>query len=103
MARIHVAKKSDFPAGTMRMVKPEGHDEILIANVDGNFYAMRGKCHHEGGPLWEGQLDRNTVTCPWHGAQWDVTTGKLIEFPLDLDPEPTYKVAVEGDDVYVEA
>jgi nitrite reductase/ring-hydroxylating ferredoxin subunit len=42
------------------------------------------------------------ITCPWHGAQWDVTTGKLVEFPLPLDDERKYKATVEGGDVFIE-
>jgi nitrite reductase/ring-hydroxylating ferredoxin subunit len=63
---------------------------------------MRGLCHHQGGPLAEGELEGNIITCPWHGAKWDVTTGKLSEFAIELDDEPTYKVVEEGDELFIE-
>ena len=74
----------------------------MLANVGGTIYAMRGVCNHAGGPLAEGTLEGEIITCPWHGSKWDVKTGKCTEFAIDLDPEPVYKVTVEGDDIYIE-
>lgn len=102
MGKILVGKQSELAPGTMKKVTAEGMDEIVVANVGGKFYAMRGLCNHQGGPLAEGTLEGNVITCPWHGSTWDVTTGKLIEFALPLDDEPTYKILLEGDDLYVE-
>ncbi len=102
MARISVGKAADLKPGAMKKVEVPGMDDIVVANVEGKFYAMRGICNHQGGPLSEGELDSNIITCPWHGAQWDVTTGKLSEFPLELEDEPVYKVVVEGDDVFID-
>ena len=48
---------------------------VAIFNVAGKFYALDGICPHQGGPLGQGQLQGPTVTCPWHGWQFDVTTG----------------------------
>lgn len=101
MAKILIGKQSDFKPG-LNKVTVEGHDEIVLANIDGKFYAMRGLCNHQGGPLSEGELEGNVITCPWHGSRWDVTTGKLVEFPVELDDEPTYKVIVEGDQLFLE-
>ena len=42
------------------------------------------------------------ITCPWHGAKWDIKTGKNTEFMIDLDQEPVYEVSIDGDDIYVE-
>ncbi|MDE1856668.1 MAG: non-heme iron oxygenase ferredoxin subunit [Candidatus Micrarchaeota archaeon] len=102
MAKVQVCKVSELPPGRMRGIEVNGK-AIAVANVEGKFYAINGTCHHEGGPLAEGELEGKIITCPWHGAQWDVTTGKLEWFQLPLDPEPTFKTSVEGDTVYVEA
>ena len=102
MTKLKIAKLSQLPVGSMKQVKVEGKDDVAVANVNGKIYAMRGICNHEGGPLGEGEFDGKIVTCPWHGSKWDITTGKLVEFPIELDPEPTYKVTVEGDDIYIE-
>jgi nitrite reductase/ring-hydroxylating ferredoxin subunit len=102
MGKILVGKASELAPGSMKKVEIEGKDEILVANVGGKFYAMRGLCNHAGGPLAEGEIDGNTVTCPWHGSKWDLTTGKCTEFAIELDDEPVYKTLVEGDELFVE-
>ncbi len=102
MAKVLVCKQSELSPGAMRKVEIAGQDEIVVANVDGKFYAMRGLCHHQGGPLAEGELNGKVITCPWHGAQWDITTGNLVEFAIDLDPEPTYPLTIEGGDIFIE-
>jgi nitrite reductase/ring-hydroxylating ferredoxin subunit len=103
MGKILVCKVSEIAPGTMREVKASDGRSITVANANGTFYAMGGECNHAGGPLHEGSLEGNIVTCPWHGAKWDIATGKNVEFAMDLDPEQTYKVAIEGDNVYIDA
>jgi len=77
-------------------------ERILVANVAGQFYAMRAKCNHMGGLLDKGTLVDNVVTCPLHGSKWDVKTGALVHFARLLPPEPVYRVLVQGDQVSVE-
>lgn len=101
MPRLEVCKVSDLPPGQMKGIG-EGKGKILVANVDGKFHAMRAICNHQGGPLDEGPFLGKEVTCPWHGSVWDVTTGKCTWFNEPLADEPTYKVVVEGDTVFVE-
>ncbi len=101
MTRVSVGKVADIPQG--KMVGGElGDEKILVANVNGSFYAIRSTCNHAGGPLHQGKLEGKIVTCPWHGSQWDVTTGSLVWFQRPLPHEPVYKVLVEGDEVFVE-
>jgi nitrite reductase/ring-hydroxylating ferredoxin subunit len=101
MARVVIGKKADIPNGKMVHVEAGGKD-ILVANYDGNFYAMTDICTHAGANLHEGELDGNVLTCPWHGAKWDVTSGKCVAFPAKLRDEETFKVTVDGDTVYLE-
>jgi nitrite reductase/ring-hydroxylating ferredoxin subunit len=101
MTRTLVGKVADIPLGAMTSSKID-EENILVANVDGKFYAMRSTCNHMGGPLHKGKLEGKVVTCPWHGSKWDVTTGNLVWFPRQLPPEPVYKVMVEGDEIFVE-
>ena len=96
-----VARVEDVPAGKMIGADIEG-ERILVANVAGELFAMRATCNHRGGPLDEGTLEGNVVTCPLHGSKWDVKTGALIEFVRPLPPEQTFKVTVDGDDILVE-
>jgi nitrite reductase/ring-hydroxylating ferredoxin subunit len=72
-----------------------------VFNVAGRFCATQAKCTHRGGPLNEGKLDGSTVTCPWHGAQFNVCTGAVLRGPA-TEPVKTYRVIVEGEIARVE-
>ena len=102
MGKILAGKVSDITSGKMIMVSTDGKD-ILVTNVDGNYYAMDDTCTHAGASLSEGSLDGSTVTCPWHGSTWDCKTGKMIAFGVQLNDLSSYKVTVESDEVFVEA
>jgi len=97
-----VAKLEDVPPGKM-VGADVGDERILVANVDGELFAMRAKCNHMGGPLDRGTLEKSVVTCPLHGSKWDVKTGALVQFTRPLPPEPTYQVHVERGQISVEA
>ena len=101
MGKILVGTASDIPSGKMVMVSADGKD-ILVTNVDGNYYAMDDTCTHAGASLSEGSLDGSTVTCPWHGSTWDCKTGKMIAFGVQLNDLSSYKVTVESDEIFVE-
>jgi nitrite reductase/ring-hydroxylating ferredoxin subunit len=75
---------------------------VAVFNVAGSFCATQAKCTHRRGPLNEGTLDGSTVTCPWHGSQFDVRTGAVLRGPAGV-PLKTYRVIVEGDIGRVEA
>lgn len=99
MPFLRAAGKSDVPPGQIREFRLNG-TSVAIANVDGKFFAINSVCLHHGGPLGEGDLEGKVVTCPWHGWQYDVTTGKLVQQPSDA--VPCYAVEMRGDDVYVD-
>jgi nitrite reductase/ring-hydroxylating ferredoxin subunit len=101
MAKTIIGKTTDIPQGKMSHVTVGGK-EILVANVDGSYYAINNICNHAGAELHEGDLAGKELTCPWHGAKWDVTTGKLVWFPQNLKNLESYEVTVENDTVYVE-
>lgn len=99
MAFVRAAKASDVAAGKIAEVQVNG-TAVALANVGGKFCAINGVCVHEGGPLGEGELEGKVVTCPWHGWQFDVTTGKVAQNP-SIGVE-SYPVEVRGDDVFVD-
>jgi nitrite reductase/ring-hydroxylating ferredoxin subunit len=82
---------SDVPPGSALLV-----GDAAVFNVAGNFCATQSKCTHRQGPLSKGKLDGSTVTCPLHGAQFNVCTGAVLRGPAQ-DPLKTYRVAVEGE------
>ena len=88
---------SEVPPGSALLV-----GDVAVFNVDGSFCATQGKCTHRQGPLSEGKLDGSTVTCPWHGAQFNVCTGAVLRGPAK-DPLKTYRVVVESEIGRVEA
>ena len=71
---------------------------LAIFNLDGKFYCLDGRCSHKGGPLGEGEIEGTTVTCPWHGSKFDITTGKLRGPPATKDVA-SYNVKVSGKDI----
>src|SRR5207245_10015549 len=75
MALARVAKVGEIPDGEIRGFELNGKP-VAIANQGGKFYALNGTCPHRGGPLGEGTLEGNLLTCPWHGWQFEVATGK---------------------------
>ena len=77
---VRVAGTSEIPVGTMKKAEVEG-TEILIANVDSDYYIIGNTCPHRGTALSQGVLGRNIVTCPGHKAQCGVTTGKMASRP----------------------
>jgi nitrite reductase/ring-hydroxylating ferredoxin subunit len=69
---------------------------VAVFNIAGSFCATQAKCTHKQGPLSEGKLDGSTVTCPWHGSQFNVCTGAVLRDPA-AEPLKTYPVIVEGE------
>ncbi|MFQ5894816.1 MAG: Rieske (2Fe-2S) protein [Nitrospinota bacterium] len=72
---VVVCKAEEVEAGEGRVVEVGG-TRVALFNVEGTFYAIDNTCLHRQGPLGEGELEGKIVTCPWHGWQYDVTTGK---------------------------
>src|SRR5664280_2317266 len=95
-----VACTSDLDDGQMTTVLVGGK-KVLLARVDGSFYATAARCPHWGGPLPEGTLHAPRLLCPWHKATFDVRSGDLLEPPA-LDGIAAFRVRVDGDDVYVD-
>jgi 3-phenylpropionate/trans-cinnamate dioxygenase ferredoxin subunit len=111
---ILACNRVDIPVNGMVSIKLEAN-EILLANVAGNIYAIQNRCPHMGGDLSKGVLTGQVVTCPVHGSQFDVTTGKMIRWmrgsgtiysigklfkqPLDA---VAYNVKIDGQQVFVE-
>lgn len=97
---VSVATISDIAPGTMKTVMVSGNP-VALANVDGEFFAVADKCTHEHCSLGtEGVLDGNVIMCGCHGAQFDVTTGKVMALPATTDVA-SYAVKIENGQVLV--
>jgi len=82
---ITIGEQGDIPEGKMKKFEVRGK-EIMIANVGGKIYAVSDRCGHSNASLSKGILTGNIVTCPLHGAQFDVTTGRKVK-DLNLEGE----------------
>jgi nitrite reductase (NADH) small subunit len=97
--RTRVASLAEIPPGAAKEVTV-GDQVVAIFNVDGTLYALDGICRHSGGPLAKGRLAGEVITCPWHGWQFNVTTGHHCLAPrIRAD---CFAVVAEGDDVFIE-
>jgi nitrite reductase/ring-hydroxylating ferredoxin subunit len=74
---------------------------VALFNLDGTFYAIEDTCPHRGAPLWEGELEGSELTCPWHGARFNITTGANLCPPAQKGVA-CYKVQVVGDEVQLD-
>ena len=91
MGKIILCKSSELESGSMKLV-----------NVDGNYFACDDTCTHAGASLAEGTLDGSTITCGWHGAKFDCTSGKLAAFPAKINDLKSYTVTKEAEDIFIE-
>ena len=126
---VEAAKVNEIPSGKMKHVELNGK-EIVVSNVNGKYYAMDDRCGHMNALLSMGNVSNdNLVTCPFHGARFDVTNGKKVKEPVltpsqEMEPLPktwqkylehagqlmsriktydqeVYEVKVEGDSIRV--
>ena len=92
------AELPDLEGG--KLVETGGYS-IAVFNLGGSYYAIENTCPHRGGPLSQGMLANDVVTCPWHGAQFDVKTGAVLSPPAHVGVK-SFPVRVTGDDVEIE-
>lgn len=119
MSQVSVADVGEISEGERKIISVEG-TSIGVFNVDGEFYALKNECRHQGGPACTGRFggklvedpgepgergterisDQMVVTCPWHGWEYDVKSGKHIgNDDIEL---PTYDVVVEDGEILVD-
>ena len=96
---VKMATLDDLPVGAAKEVEHEGR-VYAIFNVAGTLMVIDGICPHQGGPLAEGMVEGTIVTCPWHGWQFDMINGKVVQNPgVGVD---CYATEVRGQDVFVD-
>ena len=99
MSFVLAAKICRSSAGAIHEIQVAGKP-VALANVAGKFFAINNTCLHRGGPLGQGSLQDKIVTCPWHGWEYDVTTGKLLQNPsMGVACYPT---EVRGEEIFVD-
>ena len=114
--RHRIGSQADFPLGSCNVVELEGRS-IAVWNSGGKFYALRNSCPHMGAPLNYGTvsgtmlpsgvkeycygMDGLVLRCPWHGYEFSLETGEPL-FGESTQRVVSYRVSVEGGDVFVE-
>jgi 3-phenylpropionate/trans-cinnamate dioxygenase ferredoxin subunit len=98
---VKVADVDEIPPGEMKIVEVGG-EEIVVANLGGEFVAFSNTCTHRAGPMGEGMLIGDIVECPFHGGQFNARTGEAVA-PPPSEPLKTYPVQVEDGEILVSA
>jgi nitrite reductase/ring-hydroxylating ferredoxin subunit len=96
---VAVGRTGDLAPGKMKFVAVD-RERVVLANIDGTFYALRDVCGHRNAPLSRGKLIGCLIECPLHFAQFDMRTGKLVDGPVSADIA-VCEVRVESDIIYV--
>ena len=99
-AYVTVANADDLQPGQAKVVTA-GDQRIALFNVGGTYYAIADTCTHRGGPLSEGTLEDDVVTCPWHGAHFCVRDGQVQEPPAH-ENVTSYPVRVTDGSIEIE-
>lgn len=105
---LELCKTNDVPEGSMKGFELEGQ-KILVANVEGEFYAMDAVCSHMKGYLPSGKLRGKIVKCPSHGCKYDVTSGKVVKnvdfmtqaFSGKCHDQQIFEITTKGDTIFI--
>src|SRR3989338_2152377 len=95
---VKVASVNELQPGGAKVIELNG-EQVALFNVDGEFFAINNTCRHKGGPLGEGFLDGDVVSCPFHGWRYNVKNGSCLSVPNQH--VAAYPVKDEGNDVLV--
>jgi len=100
MVTTSVCRTSDVSEGDMKQFNIRGN-EILVVNLNNQFYCLDARCTHAGAPLAEGELSDAVLTCPWHGSRFNVTNGSVVNGPAEK-PLRVFPSMVKDDYLYIE-
>ena len=101
MARfMKIARKTDIGNGEIKGFSTPSCP-VLIANINGRFYAMDSVCPHAHAPLEDGVLEGKTLKCPWHGSTFDLETGRCTSGPAMVD-QHVYNLKIEDGVIQIE-
>lgn len=99
MPLVKVGPLSDLPAGAMKEIE-RGEVTYAVCNIEGQLHCIEGTCPHAGGPLGQGTLNGNYVTCPWHGFEFDCRTG-VNDFDEDMRVQ-TFPVVLQDGEILID-
>ena len=97
---VKLARVEDIPENEPLGVESLEGDKLCLFKIDGEVYCLQDRCSHRDFPLSNGHLDYDQIECAWHGARFDVKTGRALCLPA-IRAVRVYEVKVENGDVYV--
>ncbi len=97
---VKLCSKDVLAVGELRSFKIWGR-EIMVINLNGKIYCLDGRCTHAGAPLFEGTLEGEVLTCPWHYSQFNITNGEVIRGPANK-PLRTFKIDERENSVFID-
>jgi 3-phenylpropionate/trans-cinnamate dioxygenase ferredoxin component len=100
MALVKLCKVDYVPVAEMKQCQIDD-TEVLVVNLNHQFFCLEARCTHAGAPLSEGELNGKVLSCPWHGSQFDVTDGRVLQGPADQSLK-VYPVKTLDGDLYIE-
>ena len=99
MGYVKVASVTDIPEGKIKEFEVNG-ESIIIINLNGKFYAYRNECSHMELELTDSEIEGNILTCPWHGAKFNIETGEAVQLPAS-EPLEKYELKIEDDSIFI--
>ena len=96
---VRAAAVEDVPPNALHGVEIEGK-RICLANADGRIYAFADNCTHRDFPMHAGTIEDGEVECAWHGAKFDMPSGRATRLPA-VKPLKTYEVKIEDGAIWV--
>lgn len=97
---VKIGKWSEIPEGKIKVFNIN-RESIAVSKINGNIYAFKNECTHMEFPLAKGLINGETITCPAHGARFNLKTGEVLSLPA-AHPLKIYKVRNDGDDIIIE-
>jgi nitrite reductase/ring-hydroxylating ferredoxin subunit len=97
---MKILRTNSLPINNLRYLIV-GDNEIMVINLDNEFYCLEARCTHAGAPLFEGELNGDTIICPWHGSRFRITDGSIIKGPAD-ESLKVYPGTVKNGFLYVQ-
>jgi 3-phenylpropionate/trans-cinnamate dioxygenase ferredoxin component len=85
-------KLEDVPPGSKKALKIH-NTWVLVCNTKDRLFAVSGLCSHQAKPLFNGRVRNCKITCPVHGARFDLATGEALDLPA-TQPIPVYELRV---------
>jgi 3-phenylpropionate/trans-cinnamate dioxygenase ferredoxin component len=98
---VRVASTEDCGENGCLHTVTGGGEAIVLARWDGEIFALEDRCSHQDFPLSSGEVEDGKIECIFHGAKFDLRTGKAVRLPA-IAPVRTFPVEIRGDGIFIQ-